>query len=609
MLGSSEYALPEVTTDPVISITEASAQSGGEVTSDGGGTISARGVCWSTSQDPTVSDEVTTDGTGTGVFTSNLSGLAKSTLYHVRAYATNQAGTGYGEEVLLKTYEGRITDIDGWNYWTVKIGEQHWMAENLKTSLYADGTAIPKVEDGTAWDALGYDDRAFCYYDNSSVNRDIYGSLYTWAAAMNGAGSSDANPGNIQGVCPDGWHLPSDAEWKEMEIHLGMLPTTADNTGLRGSQGWKLKETGTEHWRESDAYVTNESGFTALPAGYRNLDGFFAALASSAFFWTSAQEDASNGWKRDLYTDWGGIYRDGTQKDRGYSVRCVEGQGFTKPTVSTFAPTNVTKTSAQSGGNVSDDGGSAVTARGVCWSFSEYPTINDEVTTDGNGLGGYISQITGLFPDNIYYVRAYATNNLGTAYGEQDTIHTELDCPEGMIAYFPMGDDDPPWADVIGDHQVVSVTPPATVAGRVGNGLEFDGMSSQITIGDHDDFDWGGSDDFSIEMWVKLTETGLAGAEILISRYTTTGAPQWWIRKEGTTDNVTFTLTNSSSEGITLTGTSLYDGSWHHICAVRNSTSMINHLYIDGVRWTMDTLIMDRAISVQPTDPCHWCHL
>ena len=110
-------------------------------------------------------------------------------------------------------------------------------------------------------------------------NRDNYGGLYTWAAAMDGSTSSSTNPSGVKGVCPDGWHLPSDAEWKELEISLGMSQADADNTGFRGTdEGGKLKETGTAHWKSPNSGATNESRFTALPGGLRYYNGTFNAL-------------------------------------------------------------------------------------------------------------------------------------------------------------------------------------------------------------------------------------------------------------------------------------------------------------------------------------------
>ena len=102
---------------------------------------------------------------------------------------------------------------DGKVYNIVKIGNQWWMAENLNAIKYSDGTAIPLVEDTAAWNNLTEIDKAYCYYDNDVSNGDIYGALYTWVAAMNGAVSSDANPSGVQGICPAGWHMPSDEEW------------------------------------------------------------------------------------------------------------------------------------------------------------------------------------------------------------------------------------------------------------------------------------------------------------------------------------------------------------------------------------------------------------
>jgi uncharacterized protein (TIGR02145 family) len=429
--------LPEVTTSAVTHIGQDSAQSGGTVTDDGGDSITARGVCWDTTASPTIAANHTTDGTGSGTFTSAITGLSPATLYHVRAYATNARGTAYGNDVSFTTLTGpgsTVADYDGNVYPTVQIGEQVWMAENLKTTHYADGSAILLVEGNTDWDNLTPSDKAYCWYDNSTANRDIYGGLYTWAAAMNGAAGSNANPSGVQGVCPDGWHLPSDAEWKEMEIYLGMLPSTADNTGLRGSEGGKLKEAGETHWNSPNTGATNESGFTALPAGYRHSSGTFAAEGFSAFFWTAAQSDISQAWHRELYYDGGGVYRTGINMDYGYSVRCVQGEGSsaTKPTVTTTTISNITENSAEGGGEVTDDGGAIVTARGVCWDTTASPTVASSHTTGGTGTGTFTSVITGLSPATLYHVRAYATNSQGTAYGD-DLSFTTLTGPGSTV--------------------------------------------------------------------------------------------------------------------------------------------------------------------------------
>ncbi|MBA7580412.1 hypothetical protein ES708_22303 [subsurface metagenome] len=320
---------PTVTTISVSNITENSAQSGGNITDDGGATVTVRGVCWSASQNPTLYDNHTTDGSGIGSFSSSITGLAPGTTYYVRAYATNSVGTSYGNEIEIMTIwdNSTIPDYDRNVYQTVQIGNQVWMKENLKSTKYADGTPIPLVTDDAAWAALGDNntDKAYCYYDNSSTNGDTYGALYTWAAAMNGAGTSSSNPSGIQGVCPDGWHLPSDAEWKELEMYLGMSQSDADNTGFRGTdEGGKLKETGTTHWNSPNTGATNESGFSALPGGYRYTSyGYFYYIGYYCYWWSATEYYPNHAGIRYLNYNYSSVYRFNYLKSYGFSVRCV----------------------------------------------------------------------------------------------------------------------------------------------------------------------------------------------------------------------------------------------------------------------------------------------
>ncbi|MCK4745895.1 MAG: fibrobacter succinogenes major paralogous domain-containing protein [Bacteroidales bacterium] len=305
--------LPTVTTTMVSGITDISANSGGNVTDDGGGSITARGVCWSTLSNPTIADNFTEDGNGIGLYTSNITGLTRGITYYVRAYATNDAGTAYGNEVSFKTYNGTVTDFNGNTYWTKVIGSQTWMAENLKVTRYSDGTEIPLVESTSAWDTQGITDKAYCFYENSSSNGDVYGALYTWAATMNGAESSTANPSGVQGVCPSGWHLPSDTEWTELTDHLGGL----------GIAGGKLKETGTIHWSNPNTGATNESGFTALPGGSRGGNGIFNSVGDEANFWVATEDGGVNAWGRNILCTSAAVNRLVYYKSPGFSVRCV----------------------------------------------------------------------------------------------------------------------------------------------------------------------------------------------------------------------------------------------------------------------------------------------
>ena len=219
-----------------------------------------------------------------------------------------------------------ITDYDGNVYQTVLIGNQIWMAENLRTTHYADGTAIPKVITNTEWENLTTTDKAYCWYTNdSSIYAQSYGALYTWAAVMNGATSSDSNPSGVQGVCPDGWHLPSDDEWKELEMYLGMSQAEADNTGNRGTdEGGKLKEESGSYWEPPNTGATNESGFTAIPGGFRNIDGVYYSLYFLTAFFSSTEYDSGNAWSRTLTNTSSQVERAGNYKKYGFSVRCLK---------------------------------------------------------------------------------------------------------------------------------------------------------------------------------------------------------------------------------------------------------------------------------------------
>lgn len=221
---------------------------------------------------------------------------------------------------------GELTDYDGNSYTTLDIGDQTWMAENLTVTHYADGSAIPGVEDESAWGELESTQKAYCWYENLEENEDAYGALYTWAAALNGSTGGDDSSQLIQGVCPDGWHLPKDAEWKEMEMFLGMSQDQSDKLDWRGTvEGAQMKERGFSHWEASKEGGTNSSGFTALPGGFRSSKGEFYSLGNDATFWTAdAVIGTDRAWYRTLNFEKEKIYRHYNDKKQGFSVRCVK---------------------------------------------------------------------------------------------------------------------------------------------------------------------------------------------------------------------------------------------------------------------------------------------
>ena len=300
---------PIVTTADVTDITQTTAVSGGNVTDDGGASVTARGLCWSTSQNPTINDNHTSDGNGTGSFTSNLTNLTANTTYYVRAYATNENGTSYGEQKSFTTL-------------------QNIELPTVTTADVTDITQNTAVSGGNVTDDGG--------------------------AAVTARGvcwSKDPNP-------------------------------TIDNSFISNGNG-------------TGSFTIEISGLTSATTYY------IRAYATNS-------EGTSYGEQKSFTTL----------------------QNIELPTVTTTVVTNVTSTGATSGGNVTDDGGAAVTARGVCWSTSPDPTINDNKTTDGNGTGAFTSQLTNLTHSTTYYIRAYATNSEGTSYGEQKYFSTLSD---GMI--------------------------------------------------------------------------------------------------------------------------------------------------------------------------------
>jgi uncharacterized protein (TIGR02145 family) len=360
----TRISVPVLTTTEITSITQTTAVTGGNISTDNGGSVTARGVCWGTVTNPTMADSKTTDGTDKGSFVSNLTGLLGNTTYYVRSYATNSGGTGYGNLISFTTpgdkpavtrpsviklgvktaslscyvnpnfmnttvvfewgtttsygnsaeasqnsltggnlvnastnltglqseitYNFRIkatnslgtiysdnksfktyaaVDSDGYGYYSITIGTQTWLTENLKTTLYNDGTAIPNVTDSIAWEALTTG--AYCNYRNRTDSALIatHGRLYNWYAVNTGK------------LAIKGWHIPTHDEWK----------TLVDFLGGENVAGGKLKETGTIHWLAPNSGATNESGFTALPSGYRGkiLYYVYQSFGMNVAFWES----------------------------------------------------------------------------------------------------------------------------------------------------------------------------------------------------------------------------------------------------------------------------------------------------------------------------------
>ncbi|MFZ0280713.1 MAG: fibrobacter succinogenes major paralogous domain-containing protein, partial [Bacteroidales bacterium] len=301
--------IPTISTNVVTSVTLTTATSGGNVTSDNGGQVTERGVCWNTTGNPTTANPKTSDATGTGVFSSNLTGLATGTAYYVRAFATNSAGTAYGNQV---RFSSSLSDIDGNIYRTVIIGNQLWMQSDLKTTKYTDNTDIPNVTDNTEWaNAVS---PAYCWYNNLESYGNTYGIIYNWYTVETGK------------LCPSGWSVPTDGDYKTLELYLGMTTVEVNGSGWRGTdQGTQLKSTSL--WFPASGNGTNSSGFTALAGGYRyGADGSFNDIGALAYWWSSSLHwfDTTKGVYRRLDSVQTGVYREGVRKSGGKFVRCLK---------------------------------------------------------------------------------------------------------------------------------------------------------------------------------------------------------------------------------------------------------------------------------------------
>ena len=231
-------------------------------------------------------------------------------IYRLYAYAGTNNSSFIEKGIYFSGCGYTITDYDGNEYNTVQIGNQCWMKENLKATHYSNGDTLV---DGTgAGDISGdYTTKYYFTYGDNESNVATYGRLYTWAAIMNGVSSSNSNPSGVQGVCPDGWHVPSESEWNELTSYLGE------------SAKDKLLETGTTHWDDSNTSATNSSGFTALPAGYRYKDGSFDHKGNEAYFWTSSESNSTNAKYQFINTTALEIYSH-RDKSSGFSLRCIK---------------------------------------------------------------------------------------------------------------------------------------------------------------------------------------------------------------------------------------------------------------------------------------------
>ncbi len=392
--------LPTVTTAAVSNITATTVSCGGDVTSDGGAAVTARGLCWSTSPSPTISDSHTTNGTGTGPFTASLSGLTPDTTYYVRAYATNSSGTAYGMDRSFTTGGDKPAVI------TASVSAVTAATASCGGNVTYQGAA-PVTTHGVCWSR----------YPNPTT-----ANSYT----INGSGTG-AFTSSITGLTPGTLY------------YVRAYATNNYGTTYGSNESFF---TGTTLPSVTTYGVTNITATTAVCGGNVVFEGGTPVTAKGVCWSTSPNPTTANnhtidgGGRGDFTSVITGLIPETTYHVRAYAANTngtaygsdvsftttASGSISTIPTVITAALTNITSNSVTCGGNVTSDGGETVTARGVCWSTSSNPTVDGNHTVDGSGTGTFTSSITGLIQGTTYYIRAYATNSLGTGYGSELTI-------------------------------------------------------------------------------------------------------------------------------------------------------------------------------------------
>jgi uncharacterized protein (TIGR02145 family) len=375
---------------------------------------------------------------------------------------------------------GTLTDIDGNLYRTIMIGDQIWMAQNLKTKHYNNGDAIPTGLSNYDWQyatsgavAIYPQDGVFQTTEDAMLK--LYGAIYNWHAVR-----------DSRNICPTGWRVASYEEWLTLINYLG-------GTDYAGG---KLKstgdiESGTGIWYYPNSGASNETNFLAVPGGHRNSLGDYYNLGYEANWWTYDENDASSGINVRINYNSPSTSLNALNKNDGHAVRCIYGSSATIPTVTTNSISSITAISAVSGGNVTSDGGVGVTARGVVWSTSEYPTIESAIgfTENGNGTGQFTSDLINLSPNTTYFVRAYATNSVGTAYGDQVWFTTQS-----------------PSIPVLTTKEVVLQSATTAISGGV---ISSDGGSSILQKG----VVWSTSSNPTVTSYVGITNNGSGSAD------------------------------------------------------------------------------------------------
>jgi len=401
---------PTLTTAAISDITVTGAKSGGNVTSDGGADVTARGVCWGTSANPTITGSKTTDGTGAGSFVSTIAGLTANTLYYVRAYATNSEGTSYGNEVSFTT-----SQIVGATLTTAAVGTITSTTAVSGGNITSDGGAAitgrgvcwsatlnPTIADSKTTDPVGTGTGTF----TSNLTGLTAGTAYhVRAYATNSSGTAYGNDLTFTTL----------AGTPTVTTTAVTAPTqTGATTGGNVTSNGGAPVTARGVCYGTAALPTVEGPHTTDGTGDGVFVSTLSGLTPGTLYHVRAYATNTAG------TSYG--------EEVTFSTTVV-----VLGAVTTTAITSVTNVAAVSGGNITSNGGGTITASGVCWAITPNPVATGPHTSDGATTGAFASNLTGLEEGTVYYVRAYVTNSVGTAYGAQVQLLTQMSDIEDNI--------------------------------------------------------------------------------------------------------------------------------------------------------------------------------
>jgi hypothetical protein len=401
--------IPVLATQSVSNLTNTSAISGGNISDEGGTPVLGRGVCWSLSASPTLTDHVVPEGVGAGSYIVMIAGLTPNTLYHVRAYATNAQGTSYGNDIsfttiILQTASLTTNAVSNISYTKALSGGN--ITNDNGSSVTSRGICWATTASPTTANSINSQAGGLGTFTDTVSGLTANTTYYVRAFAINGGGTSYGNQVSFV-TLP--MALPA----------LTTKPISGISSNLAGSGGTITSDGGSSITAKGVCWSLNPAptianNKTTDGTGLASYNSTMTGLNPVTLYYVRAY--ATNG----LGTVYG--------NEINFTTTNLVNPGPTVPILGTSTSVITGSSTASSGGYVSSDGGSAVTVRGVCWSTTTNPTLANSFSTDGGtGLGYFTSAITGISGcGTVYYVRAYATNSTGTGYGTQNTISTGL---------------------------------------------------------------------------------------------------------------------------------------------------------------------------------------